>query len=243
MLSLFFVPALPESGPVAITGDEAHHAIKVTRMEVGDEILVADGSGAWVKGKVSSVDKKVLTVEPLARGATQKSKPQLIVVQALAKSDRSKEAVELMTAAGADMIIGWEAERSIAKWQDDFLDKWSTTALAACKQSRRFDLPVIEGPIATAEIGKRFGQNAILLIFHESATQSLSAFFENYAEGASDGLPIVCVIGPEGGISEAELVALGGAGGHVVLLGQEVFRSAHAGFAALSAIQALIKRW
>ena len=243
MPSLFFVPTLPESGSITITGDEAHHAIKVTRMEVGDEILVTDGSGAWVQGRVTSVDKKVLKVEPVTRGASKKSKPELIVIQALAKSDRSKEAIELMTAAGADVIIGWQAERSIAKWQDDFLEKWSTTALTACKQSRRFDLPDIEGPITTSEIGKRFGENAILLVFHESATESLSSFFEKYSEGAADGLPIVCVIGPEGGISEAELAALTAAGGHVVLLGQEVFRSAHAGFAALSAIQALIKRW
>jgi len=33
------------------------------------------------------------------------------------------------------------------------------------------------------------------------------------------------------------------AGGKVVLLGSEVLRSAHAGFAALSAISALISRW
>ena len=126
MLSLFFVPTLPESGSITITGDEAHHAIKVTRMEVGDEILVTDGSGAWVQGRVTSVDKKVLKVEPITRGASKKSKPELIVIQALAKSDRSKEAIELMTAAGADVIIGWQAERSIAKWQDDFLEKWRT---------------------------------------------------------------------------------------------------------------------
>jgi 16S rRNA (uracil1498-N3)-methyltransferase len=75
---------------------------------------------------------------------------------------------------------------------------------------------------------------------HESATTKLSEVVTSKFSGMSE---ILIVIGPEGGISDSELAVLEGAGAHIVGLGPEVFRSAHAGGAALSAVSALIGRW
>ena len=154
------------------------------------------------------------------------------------KSDRAKEAIELLTVAGATTIIPWQSSRSIAKWQDDLGQKWLTTAITAAKQSRRILLPVIEGPITTAQIAKRYAGTANLIILHEGATTKLSEIAPEFVDG-----PIVLVIGPEGGLTGEELGELSAAGGKITLLGSEVLRSAHAGFAALSAISALIGRW
>ncbi len=238
MLTLFFVPDLGTGSSVQVSGDEAHHAIKVMRMEMGEEILLADGSGSWVRGKVEHIAKKNFTVSVLERGIAIEVLPELIVIQALMKSDRAKEAIELMTVAGATKIIPWQSERSIAKWQEDLGAKWVATSIAAAKQSRRLTLPEIEGPITTEQIVKRFGGASNLLILHESATIKISDAASHFSPG-----PIVIVVGPEGGITGEELGRLGAAGGTVVLLGSEVFRSAHAGFAALSAISALTGRW
>ena len=60
MLTLFFVPSFGSSDLIEVGGDEAHHAIKVLRTAVGDEILLADGSGAWVRDRVSHVVKQSL---------------------------------------------------------------------------------------------------------------------------------------------------------------------------------------
>ena len=54
---------------------------------------------------------------------------------------------------------------------------------------------------------------------------------------------IIIVIGPEGGICGSELALFEEGGGLVVKMGEPVFRSAHAGAAALSAISALLGRW
>jgi 16S rRNA (uracil1498-N3)-methyltransferase len=51
------------------------------------------------------------------------------------------------------------------------------------------------------------------------------------------------VIGPEGGITESELGIFTQAGGQVVRLGSTVLRSAHAGFAAIAALQTRLGRW
>jgi 16S rRNA (uracil1498-N3)-methyltransferase len=238
MLTLFFLLDLGIGSSLEVSGDEAHHAIKVVRVEIGEEILLADGSGAWARGKIDAIAKKSFTVAVLERGNREERSPELIVIQALMKSDRAKEAIELLTVAGATTIIPWQASRSIAKWQEDLGEKWLTTAITAAKQSRRLNLPNIEGPITTGQITKRFGGTSNLLVLHESATSKISDAAKDLSEG-----PIVLVVGPEGGITGEELGELSAAGGRIVLLGEEVFRSAHAGFAALSAISALTGRW
>ncbi len=238
MLTLFFVPTLGTNTTIEVTGDEAHHAIKVIRVELGEELLLADGGGAWVRGSIEVIGKKSFTVAVLERGIETEVLPELIVVQALMKSERAKEAIELLTVAGATTIIPWQAARSIAKWQAGIGTKWYATSVAAAKQSRRLTLPEIESPITTSQIAKRFGRESNLLVLHESATIKLSDAAKEFSRG-----PIVLVVGPEGGLTEEELSILGAAGGKIVLLGSEVFRSAHAGFAALSAVSALIGRW
>ena len=238
MLTLFFVSDLGASATIDVDGDEAHHAIKVLRVGIGEEILLADGGGAWARGKVETITKRSFGVEVLERGIAEPVLPELIVVQALMKSDRAKEAIELLTVAGASTIIPWQSERSIAKWQPDLGEKWMATSIAAAKQSRRLVLPEIEGPITTAQIARRFGETANLFVLHEGATTRLSQAANTLVDA-----PIVVVIGPEGGLTGEELGHLGAAGASVVLLGNEVLRSAHAGFAALSAISALTGRW
>jgi 16S rRNA (uracil1498-N3)-methyltransferase len=238
MLSLFFVPTLGTEPSVVVGGDEAHHAIKVVRVEVGEELLLADGSGAWVRGTISEISKKSFTLAVLERGIAALQNPEIIVIQALMKSDRAKEAIELLTVSGASTIIPWQSERSIAKWQPDLGEKWLTTAITAAKQSRRLTLPEIEGPITSAQIVKRFGSNSNVLVLHESATSKISDVAKELKPG-----PIILVVGPEGGISGEELGHFGAAGASIVLLGNEVFRAAHAGFAAVAAISALTGRW
>ena len=241
MLSLFLVPAIPVENTVCIDGEEAHHAIKVMRMAVGEEVLVSDGAGSWARGPIAGLDKKSFTVSIHQRGIEIAEKPELIVVQALTKSDRTKESIELLVEAGVDTIVPWESERSIAKWKAEMGEKLFQTARTACKQSRRFTVPQVENAHSTADLIKRFSEKSgtQLLVFHESADAQLS---EALTRPDGEMGAIVCIIGPEGGISDAELAQFEGAGAHLVKLGKPVLRSAHAGIAALIAVQALIGR-
>ena len=97
MLTLFFVPDLGAGSTIEVLGDEAHHAIKVIRVEVGEELLLADGNGGWARGSVQSIGKKSFTLAILERGFAPEEAQELIVIQALMKSDRAKEAIELLT--------------------------------------------------------------------------------------------------------------------------------------------------
>jgi 16S rRNA (uracil1498-N3)-methyltransferase len=234
------VDKLEDSNLIEVVGDEAHHAIKVLRITVGEEILVSDGAGNWVRASVENIEKKTFTARVSKRGFQPEKSPRLIVVQGLPKSDRVKDAIEILVESGVDLIIPWQADRSISKWRQDSLDKWQSAAVAATKQSRRFRKPEIIDGLSLSQLLEIESENSVFLVMHESATTKLSEVVTSKFAGMSE---IIIVIGPEGGISESELAVLEGAGAHIVGLGPEVFRSAHAGGAALSAVSALIGRW
>ena len=240
MLTLFLVDKLEDSNLIEVSGDEAHHAVKVLRINIGEEILISDGAGNWVRASVENIEKKSFAAKVLERGFQQEKSPRLIVVQGLPKSDRVKDAIEILVESGVDLIIPWQADRSISKWQKDSLDKWQSAAVAATKQSRRFRKPEIIDGLSLSQLLEIESENSAILVMHESATTKLSQVVTSKFADMSE---IIIVIGPEGGISESELELLQSVGAHIVGLGPEVFRSAHAGGAALSAVSALIGRW
>jgi 16S rRNA (uracil1498-N3)-methyltransferase len=240
MLTLFLVDKLEDSNLIEIAGDEAHHAINVMRISVREDILISDGAGNWVRASVENIEKKSFTAKVLERGFQPEKSPRLIVVQGLPKSDRVKDAIEILVESGVDLIIPWQADRSISKWRQDSLGKWQSASVAATKQSRRFRKPEIIDGLSLSQLLEIESENSVVLVMHESATIKLSEVVTSKFSGMSE---IIIVIGPEGGISDSELAVLEGAGAHIVGLGPEVFRSAHAGGAALSAVSALIGRW
>ena len=131
MLTLFLVDKLADSQTIEVSGDEAHHAIKVLRINPGEQILLTDGNGNWARAAVENIEKKSFSAKVLERGNQEQRSPKLIVVQGIPKSDRIKEAIEILVESGVDLIIPWQAERSISKWQKDSLRKWQAVEPAA----------------------------------------------------------------------------------------------------------------
>ena len=229
MLQLFFVDEIKSP---KLIGDNAHHAERVLRMKSGEELLVSDGAGSWARCRITYISKKETQLEILESGAEVPPESEISVLQALPKSDRAREAVELLTAAGATNIYPWQAARSIGKESD----KWQSYSIEASKQSRRFFIPKVNEKLNTEgalEICKEFDQ---ILICHESATQKLT-------EVVKPAKRTLIIIGPEGGISDEELEKFESAGGKSLKLGRPILRSAHAGIAAISAVSAAMKVW
>jgi 16S rRNA (uracil1498-N3)-methyltransferase len=238
MLSLFFVDQLSAGTTQELGGDEGHHAVAVMRLGIGEQIKIADGAGNWVSGTITEVNKKSLKIDVAQRGSAQAGKPELIVVQAVTKSDRTKEMLELLTVGGADQIIPWQAERCISKWQNDSAHKWQSAIKEAAKQSRRVKLPVLGDEVTTNQLIKLFQPADKVVILHESASIGISQL-----NLSNEFARIILIIGPEGGISDADISQLEAAGAVTARMGELVLRSAHAGFAALSAVQSSIGRW
>lgn len=239
MLTLFFVNDLPKvvGSNYELGGDEAAHAIRVLRTQVGQSLALSDGQGAWSIVEVSDVSKKTMNVKVISTGFEEALPVEFTVAQALTKGDRIKESIELNTAGGADVILLWAAARSIGKATPDLMQKLATTAREASKQTRRNRIPFVMGVMDAKKISAEIPNYDLAVIFHESAQHKLT-------EVVKPGVKkVLAIIGPEGGITDEELAMFTGAGAQVALMGRPIFRSAHAGMAALSGLNAALKIW
>jgi 16S rRNA (uracil1498-N3)-methyltransferase len=240
---LFLVDELPTGDAGTLDGPEGHHAATVQRLKAGERLILADGRGGTAYAEVLAVGKGSVEFRVKDRQFVAAHDPRLVVVQGIAKGDRGELAVQAMTEIGVDEIVPWAASRSVAQWRGDrgvkARDKWASTAREAAKQARRPWLPAVGGnpDSATREVAARLGGASAAFVLHEEATDRL----------ATASLPasgdIVLVVGPEGGISDAERDAFVAAGATVVRLGSEVLRTSTAGVAALSVLSARLGRW
>ena len=250
MLSLYLLPesnlalgAIHPGATLKIEGDEAHHIARVARHQVGERISLSDGNGLRAIAAIVSIGKYDVEVVIEESSRSEDPKIRLRVVQALTKSDRANECVELLVGAGVDEIIPWQAERSIGKWESKKApEKWRSWIRSAVKQSRRDRIPVLTDPLQLSSFSP--SGDEVVIVFDESAPSSFDAIFVRSAESRfASTRTISIVIGPEGGLTEREVATFKERGALIVRLGSPIFRSAHAGAAALIAVQASLSIW
>ena len=231
-----------DSDTLVVGGAEGRHAVTVKRMQPGEAVMVGDGAGRVGHGVVLSVaGKDELIVSITSRSTVARSEPQVMVIQALPKGDRGETAVETMTEVGVDVIVPWAASRCITSWKGEraqrSLAKWRTTARESAKQSRRAYLPELAPLASTTEVAQLVSSAGIALVLHESGHLPIGSIDIPRAG------TIVIVVGPEGGVTEAELAELTSAGGLATVMGPAVMRTSTAGTVAAGIVLAGTDRW
>ncbi|WP_049343286.1 16S rRNA (uracil(1498)-N(3))-methyltransferase [Rothia mucilaginosa] len=232
-----------------LDGPEGKHAL-VKRMEVGESIDLGDGTGRRAVGTVHSLTDRgvIVRVEQLREEHTS---PHIYLVQALAKDGRDLLAIETATELGVYGVLPWSADRSIVRWKGERAakahTKWQNTVTAAAKQSRRALIPEVYDLYSTTDLVELIeevtGQGSAVFILHEQATERLSAQAAKLAGGENLPEEIYLLVGPEGGISDREVLLFTEAGAHLALLGDEVLRSSTAGSAAMCTLNVVLGRW
>jgi 16S rRNA (uracil1498-N3)-methyltransferase len=237
---LFLLDELPESAELLVDGSEGRHAVEVLRLEPGERVRVGDGQGTVAEGEVVAAGPQGLRVAVSARFEVPAPRPEFVLVQALPKGDRGPLAVDLATELGVDRIVPWTASRCVTRWRDDRVAKgvakWRAAARAASKQSRRPRVPEVTEPMSTREVCGLLGDADLAVVLHEQARRPMAGLT------VPDSGTVAVVVGPEGGLTDGEVVAFRAAGAEPVRLGPEVLRTSTAGAAALAALSART-RW
>ncbi|MBC9735522.1 16S rRNA (uracil(1498)-N(3))-methyltransferase [Nocardioides marmotae] len=243
-LPVHLVPTLEGAAvgsTVTVEGDEAHHAVAVRRLRVGEGVVLTDGAGTSVTAEVTSTGKRVFEAVVADVRRVAAPTPAVVVVQALPKGDRGELAVEVLTEVGVAGVVPWAASRSVAVWKGEraakSLAKWRSTAREAAKQARRSWFPEVSDLASTADVVALLESATLGVVLHEEASLPLAAL-EVPVEG-----PVVVVVGPEGGLTEEEVAAFTVAGASSVRLGAEVLRTSTAGVAAVAALLSRTSRW
>lgn len=228
------------------------HAFGSMRLTVGDELQISDGRGLRINATVVDERNGDVCVESFI-----KEEPPLVrlaLIQALAKNGHDEQAIDTATQIGVDDVYPWQSERAIARWKDGRTDRrWCATLAAATEQSRRAATPELHDCLSDRQLvalcRRACVRGDLVVVLHQDATLSWDEV-EGRVRGVlerclGDGEPrtIHVVVGPEGGISDAEVASLKDAGAEVCVLGGNILRASTAGPVALSLLSRELGRF
>ncbi|WP_097306634.1 16S rRNA (uracil(1498)-N(3))-methyltransferase [Pseudomonas chlororaphis] len=233
-LSRFFIDAPLSLGEHELPEAQAHYIGRVLRMAEGDALQLFDGSGNEFRGKLLEVGKKRVVVQLDESFAGQVESPlQIHLGQGLSRGERMDWAIQKATELGVNEITPIFSERCEVRLKDERADKrlahWRQVAVSACEQCGRSRVPVIHPPGLLADWIKQT-QADLKLVLHPVAEP-----LESHAKPAT----LAFLIGPEGGLSDAEVDQAQGAGFLPARLGPRVLRTETAPVVALTVAQQL----
>ena len=226
---------------VILDGAEGRHAATVRRLAAGERVDLTDGAGLVAECVVTAAGPGRLELGVLARRSEPRPDPALVVAQALPKGEHGPLAVDLMTEGGVDVIVPWAARRCVTRWEgargDRALARWRAAAAQAAKQSRRAWLPEVTALASTGDLTGRVATASLAVLLDPAAAVALTKID---LPGSGD---ILLIVGPEGGVTPAEIAQLSEAGSVPARLGPTVLRASSAGLVAAAIVASRSGRW
>jgi 16S rRNA (uracil1498-N3)-methyltransferase len=214
------------------------HAIRVLRMVTGDPLTLFNGDGSDYPAVILAAGKREVRVQVLARNPLHNESPlALTLAQSVARGDKMDLIVQKATELGVTRLVPLLTERSETRLDATRAAKrlahWRTIAASACEQSGRARLPEITPALPLPVWANELTEDGALrlALLPEATTSSRELRFP-----AAGG---ILVVGPEGGLGNADVTALTTAGFTGLRLGPRILRTETAGLAALAALQAL----
>jgi 16S rRNA (uracil1498-N3)-methyltransferase len=202
-------------------------------MQRGDALILFNGEGGEYPATIEAVDKRAVTVATeQSSDNVPESTLQLHLGIAMSKGDRMDWIVQKATELGVARITPLHSERVELKLQGERADKklahWRGIAIAACEQCGRNRLPEIGAIQTLAEWLEHTVADAKFVLHHRT-----DAALDAAAKPAS----VALLVGPEGGLSEAEIAGAQRKGFAPLRLGPRVLRTETAPLAAISVLQ------
>ena len=220
-----------------LEGSAAAHVSRVLRLRGGDPVTLFNGDGWEYAGVVAAERGGIVEVEVTARVAGMAESPlALTLAQGVARGERMDMVMQKATELGVARIVPLLTERSVVRLDERQgrrkMAHWKAVTVAACEQSGRSLLPVVEAPVHLDDWLAREPQPALRLTLAPGAEQPLRALGGEWREAA-------LLIGPEGGLTDAEQAQAARAGYQSCSLGRRVLRTETAALAALAVLQAI----
>ncbi len=239
-MPIFFLPAHAVSPPsIAVPQELLAHLRDSLRVEVGEEIIFADGQGARYRTEITHSSKQGLTGRILETfHEPAKQAPSLVLGQALLKGEKMDWVIQKATELGVSQIIPLQSRNTIVQLRPERVEgqlaRWQRIALEAAQQSEQWRVPTIAQPQSMRDFCTTpSGESVRLLLAERREGQSLLAVLLPTAATAA----IVALIGPEGGWTEEEMNQAEEAGCQPITLGQRILRAETAAIVTVGILQ------
>ena len=235
----FFVPQIYNE-EMYIEGVDARHISKVLRMQPGAQLQIVSDDGVSAMAEITAIDSERVTVRCLEKLAeSHEPRVKLVLAQGLAKGEKLDFIIQKAVDMGAYSVIPVEMEHSVVRLDGvkaaKKVERWQKIAESAAKQSKRDIIPEVQPVQSMAEMLAQCDCQTKIIAYECEDRLSLKAALKA-AEAAGGISELLLIIGPEGGISEAELEQARQAGAVPVSLGRRILRAETAGLVAISAI-------
>jgi 16S rRNA (uracil1498-N3)-methyltransferase len=235
----FFLPNVPlSSGQTVDLAPLAHQLHTVLRLTIGAEIILLDGLGAEFVTRLERVERsRVLGLILGQRAAAAEPATEVTLYQCSLKADKFEWVLQKGTELGVSRFAPIISERSVVRPAAALLkkyDRWQAILREAAEQCGRSRLPQLEPPRNWAEAVDQ-GHGLRLILWEEAQTLGAPGLGETIARLPTPR-PITLLIGPEGGLTEAEVTAASTAGWQIVSLGRRTLRAETATLAATTIV-------
>ena len=229
----FYSPQpLAGKAQIELDGQVVRHIIQVLRMQVGEHLHLFDGQQCYLAELLEGNKNRALLqlLKPVAAAAPSPLTTHL--GQAISKGDKMEWIIQKATELGVTAItplytrqgdVRLKGEREQKKHQ-----QWQQIAISACEQSGRNDVPIIHPPqVLNDWLGQR--QETMKLLLHPHGQSGELAVEEVTS--------VALLIGPEGGLTQAEAETARQQGFTGLRLGPRILRTETAPLAALTLVQ------
>jgi 16S rRNA (uracil1498-N3)-methyltransferase len=234
---LFVTSPLSEGARVALTANQAHYLAVVVRLAIGGEVLLFNGQDGEWRAHLAAASKKGGEALCVDQSRVQDSVPDLWLLFAPVKGDRTDYIVEKATELGAAGIIPVITERTIVRKIN--LERLQARAIEAAEQCERLSVPqVLDAKPLSAFLSSPADDGILLFADEAGDTVTIGTALANHTS------KVALLTGPEGGFTPIERAKLR-ACAHVraVSLGPRILRADTATFAGLALVQAVWGDW
>ncbi len=239
----FYLPPAQCQEPVLfLTGREAHHALRVVRIQRGERVTVLDGAGHEFLCDVQEHDRDKVRLTVAEKRSHAPLPCQITLLQALPKGKIIESIIQKATELGAFRVVPLLAERAVPQ-----LDlrgaarkagKWQLIALEAIKQCGSAWLPQVETPLTPQQFLARNEKFELpLLASLQPERRHPREYFRAFqAEHGRRPASAAVWVGPEGDFTPTEVAAITSAGALPITLGPLVLRTETAAVYCLSVL-------
>jgi len=196
MANRFYINCPLAVGHVLAQGPEAHHLATVCRLRPGDQVYLFNGDGHQYPARVSTVSRKEVVLEVVARESPERELPYRLEVAApLPKGDRAQFLIEKLTELGVTKYTPLRTSRSVVHPGEGKREKLERYVIEASKQCGRNVL---------MEIGPLTDWAAYAQLQSLPAHRAMAHFGGGKPEWPR-GHDLALAVGPEGGFMEEEV--------------------------------------
>ena len=237
----FFTEPQNINGNTAIISEDAAHITKVLRMNVGDEVLLFDGTGYEYTARLTSVCKEQCEAEILSSAfSEQEPTVKVTIYQGIPKSGKMESIIQKSVELGVYSIVPVAMDRCVSKLDGgkkelEKIKRWNKVAIEAAKQCGRGILPKVELPLTFDKAIEKMAENELAVMPYEMLAHMGVASFKAVLQ-ENKATDISVIIGPEGGFSDSEADKAKQAGLKLVGLGKRILRTETVSSAMLAMI-------